>query len=141
MRYLTSIALAGIAGMWILLSLAGCGQSHGNVVTGTVKMKNGDAVSGTIFFKGKTNSRQGPITNGKYVIEQVDAGPNGITISGNPGSAAPPAKTEKGPKMPEIDAGKGASMGVNPPDKYAKPGVLEFDVQSGKNEKDFILEP
>src|SRR5262249_33647201 len=114
MRYLTSIALTGIAGMWIL-SLAGCGQSHGNVVTGTVKMKNGDAVHGKIFFKGKTNTREGAILDGKYVVEQVDAGPNSITLSGMPGGPPPGGPKEGKAKEIEITGGpKGLGKGVAP---------------------------
>jgi hypothetical protein len=104
-----------------LIGIIGCdGGGSGNVVTGKVTF-DGKPVAGTITFSGKdktvTASMDPP--DGSYKIEKVAAGLNQITM-------------KKGVTPKDM---------VAPPQKYATPGNLKFDVQSGRNTKDFTLEP
>ena len=102
-----------------LIGIIGCGGGgSGNVVTGKVTL-GGRAVTGTIIFSGKDKTVMAPIDpDGSYKIEGVAAGPNQITLKG------------------------GVMKDSAPPKKYATTdGNLKFDVQSGRNTKDFTLEP
>ena len=101
-----------------LIGIIGCGSDgSGIVVAGKVTV--GDKpVEGTIIFTGKGKEVvTAPIyPDGTYKIESVATGQNQITIKGlRPGTI---------------------------PQKYATPqGNLNFDVKSGRNTKDFTLEP
>jgi hypothetical protein len=125
------------------LSLLGCGDNRGNVVTGKVLLK-GEPVAGEIIYKGPSGKEsRGGILNGEYTVTQCEAGMNKITIrSFEAAMPAPPAgaKTEI---TGITGVPKDVKGGAAAPAKYSKEGAIpDFEVKRGTaNKNDITLEP
>jgi len=119
----------------------GCGNKSDATgkatVSGKVTVSGKPPVSGTtIEFASAAGSEtaSAPVdTDGSYTVTNAPLGECKVIVRGG----SPPAVTAPmaGPGMPS--AGGGAAV----PAKYGQPGQLTFNVQKGKNTKDFDLTP
>jgi len=129
---LTLLLLLGV-------SLIGCGPTQGvgkASVSGKVTVGGKAPINGTtikfISTDGKESSSQVD-ADGSYVLADVPLGECKVVVQGG----TPPTGMITGdmPGMPK------KSGGVPVPRKYEQPGELTFNVQKGKNTKDFDLAP
>jgi len=113
--------------------VAGCSGGPSDAVSGEVKMKDGKAVNGEVVFTGGGKEYKGPLTTGKYKVENLPKGEYDVMIKGFGG---PAVQVPKDSKVPE------SNMGVSPPDKYSKPGVLpKYNYPGGRQTQNFTLDP
>jgi len=124
----------------------GCGNKSDATgkatVSGKVNVSGKPPVSGTtIEFTSAAGSEtaSAPVdADGSYTVTNVPLGECKVIVRGGtptgPGAVAI-GKDASMPGMPQ--PGAGAAV----PAKYAQPGQLTFNVQKGKNTKDFDLTP
>ncbi len=118
--------------------LAGCGGSQNAEVSGTVTFDGKPIENGSIVFlsvDGKGPTTGGTIENGKYSVQNVPVGLCKIQIK-----AAKETTKMKMYDDPKAEWVQKAGAEMLPP-KYTdeKATELNFEVKSGKNEKDFSL--
>jgi hypothetical protein len=117
-----------------LLALAGCGDSAGSQVSGTVTVDGNPVEKGRIRFfpvDGKSQPAGGEIKGGAYSVK-VPAGEMTVQISVP--KVIGKKKLYDAPGAREIDI-----HGELLPPKYNEESQLKFDVQPGRNEKDWPL--
>jgi len=119
--------------------VAGCGGSNvagKATVSGKVLIGGKPPLTGsTITFigpDGKENANSVD-ADGSYIIQDAPVGECKVVVKGGTGPTVSVGGTDM-PGMPK-------SSGVKVPPKYEKPGALSFNVQKGKNTKDFDLTP
>lgn len=120
-----------------LLTLVGCGDgSKSGEVSGTVQFDGTPVETGSISFvpaDGKSPTAGGLIENGKYTVSKVPVGVSKVSISGS-----------KVIGQKEVYPGQPNSP-VRPvtvdllPKKFNETTELTFDVQPGRNEKNWDL--
>jgi len=141
---LRSVLLRILAPALLLASalfLAGCGTSSKDSISGTVTMKDGKNVSGTVFFVGGGKEYSGPLLDGKYQTSNVPKGEYDVLVKGMGGMAGPTVTPNVPKDVPKTSDG-GNKMGVPPPDKYAKPGALpKFTHPGGNQTHNITLDP
>ena len=118
--------------------LAGCGGSQNAEVSGTVTFDGKPIENGSIVFlsaDGNGPTTGGTIENGKYSVQNVPVGLCKIQIK-----AAKETTKMKMYDDPKAEWVQKAGEEMLPP-KYTdeKATELNFEVKSGKNEKDFSL--
>ena len=118
-----------------LLVLGGCADSKSGEVAGTVSFDGTPIEDGRITFTpadGKSSTAGGKIENGKYAVSGVPLGKSKVSISGS--KVIGQKALYAGPNSPT------APVTIDPiPKKYNDNTELTFDVQSGRNEKDWEL--
>lgn len=133
---------AYVLGLAASVFLMGCqGSGADDEVKGKVTL-NGKAVAGEISFHGTDKTVSAPIgPDGSYTIKGAPRGKVKVSVKGFPGALAPKKEDTK-IKLPKLDGEvkTTAATGVSPPSRYASPdNGLTYDVQGGKETKDFTL--
>ena len=118
--------------------LPGCGGSQNAEVSGTVTYEDKLIENGSIVFlsaDGKGPTTGGTIENGKYAVRNVSVGLYKIQIK-----AAKETSKMKMYDDPKAEWVQKAGAEMLPP-KYSDENATElnFEVKSGKNEKNFSL--
>jgi hypothetical protein len=135
-KRLLFLAAALLAGTVI----AGCGGGHASV-SGEVRYNGRPLPSGTITFLGQSGHKRvaaADISDGKYTIPDLEAGPAKVTVVTLPPSRGGKPPTGKAIEAPvQVPAGKYVAI----PYRYANPdhSGLGHDVTSGTQTKDFDL--
>jgi hypothetical protein len=133
---------AGLAlGLVALVVLVGCGPPSNPLGDATVSGKvlvGGKAPVGgtTIKFIGPdAKEATGAVDGtGAYTVNHAPIGQCKVVVKGGAGATAKDIGKSEMPGMP-------GSGGVTVPKKYEQPGDLTFNVEKGKNTKDFDLAP
>jgi hypothetical protein len=129
---------AGTLALTALLALAGCGGPATGEVTGTVTVDgqtpaDGSSITFVPAEGGKSAGGGAPITGGKYAVT-IPTGKYKVEIRAPRPIRAGKAKATEGP-----GPGGPANIEESLPAKYNDKSELTFEVQSGKNEKNWEL--
>jgi hypothetical protein len=123
--------------LWVaaaVLMAAGCGGGAGEV-SGTVTFDGKPIEQGSIKFTpedGKGPTTGDAIKDGKYSVQKVPLGPAKVSISGV--KATGKKKMYDDPKADYVQ-----TAGELLPDKYNSATELKYDVQPGRQTKNFDL--
>ena len=124
-----------LVGLLLCLSVAGCSDESGAVVSGTVTVDGEPATEGFVTFipvDGMSQSAAGPITNGQYTATNVPVGPAKVEIR-------VPKITGTTRLYAEDPNSTYPVKNESLPPKYNNETQLEYDVQPGEQTKDFPL--
>ena len=127
-------AWVAVVGVGIFV-LAGCGGPTGGEVHGTVSFDGVPVQDGAIKLDpadGNAANVGGNIKDGKYAVENVPVGKVKVSITGTKVVGKKKIyNTSDSPEMPISEQFI--------PEKFNKNTTLTFDVQAGKNEKNWEL--
>jgi hypothetical protein len=143
-----------LAVLSLLLALTGCGGPRTAEVSGKVMYKGELVPTGKIAFIAEDGRMDwSSISNGEYTMSRAPVGPVRVTVEGGTLQIiqGPPMMRKvpegmmqmKGDKPGPIDLPDPTKEKMKVPPKYGdeKNSGLTYEVQSGKQEKDFDLPP
>jgi len=126
------------------IAAVGCGGKGANdTISGTVKLKTGQDVSGEIKFVVGDKEAKGPILNGKYQVDNPPRGEANIVFIA-PLGAGSKLQTPGGPtgQVKDSTTMGGAQQMTPPPPKYTQPNNgLKVNITGGKQEYNIELDP
>jgi len=126
-----------------LVVLTGCGDGGAkDSISGTVTMKDGQPVSGSVIFTSGGKEYSGGLLDGKYKVESVPKGEYDVLVKGVGGAVgpAPPGNVPKDKDMSMVTPGQKTSG--SPPFKYSRAGSLpKLTVTGGKQTHNVVLDP